>query len=246
MSGVGVLVNDTDPDNNALTVALVSGPQSGSLTLLASGGFIYTPAIPFVGDVTFQYNRQRWVANLSVQTVTITVTIPLAPPPSSGGGSGGTGGNSGSTPSTGTPTDNNNVQPNTPNVVGPITEVVDRPQPRVAEESRASSDQSQSGSPSQSRGTDAIILESTSSDLVLVANNTSGTVLLSSNLVSENHRSVARLNAEQNARLVQELANTHTTFERLEDQLQTSNEVPPMQGVDMIAKTASVPVWWFG
>ncbi len=68
VSGVGVLANDTDPDNNALTVALVCGPQSGSLTLLASGGFIYTPAIPFVGDVTFQYTASDGALTSTVQT----------------------------------------------------------------------------------------------------------------------------------------------------------------------------------
>jgi VCBS repeat-containing protein len=40
----GVLGNDSDPDGDALTAALVSGPAHGTLTLNRDGSFSYTPA----------------------------------------------------------------------------------------------------------------------------------------------------------------------------------------------------------
>ncbi|NKI34565.1 PASTA domain-containing protein [Wenzhouxiangella sp. XN79A] len=48
----GVLDNDTDPNSDSLTALLVDGPQRGSLTLNADGGFDYTPDVP-VGTVGF-------------------------------------------------------------------------------------------------------------------------------------------------------------------------------------------------
>src|SRR5439155_2158427 len=39
----GVLSNDTDADNDPLTVLLVSGPAHGTLSLSTNGGFTYTP-----------------------------------------------------------------------------------------------------------------------------------------------------------------------------------------------------------
>ena len=42
----GVLNNDRDPDGDALTVSLVTGPAQGALTLNADGSFIYTPTMP--------------------------------------------------------------------------------------------------------------------------------------------------------------------------------------------------------
>ena len=51
----GVLVNDSDVENSALTAALVSGPSHGTLTLNANGSFTYTPAANYNGPDSFTY-----------------------------------------------------------------------------------------------------------------------------------------------------------------------------------------------
>lgn len=53
--GASVLTNDYDPDNDAVTAVLVSGPSSGALTFQSDGMFTYTPAALFVGTVSFVY-----------------------------------------------------------------------------------------------------------------------------------------------------------------------------------------------
>ncbi|MBL8583456.1 MAG: tandem-95 repeat protein, partial [Rhizobiaceae bacterium] len=45
----GVLVNDSDADDDALTAVLVADVAHGSLTLSADGSFVYTPAADFFG-----------------------------------------------------------------------------------------------------------------------------------------------------------------------------------------------------
>ncbi len=258
ISGAGILANDTDPDGNALSVALVNGPNSGSLTLLASGGFLYTPVVPFVGEVTFQYTVTDGQLTSAVQTVTITVTMPVAPPPdNSGGGSGSGSGNSGSSGSSNSGNSNSTTNDTTTNsptdstkgsvVVGPIDVFAERAtSSRQMEESMQSNAENRSSSDAGAQGSGALILDTVNSGSLFMFSGKSNSLLVSANLISENHRSIARLNAEQSARLVQELANTHTTFERLEDELQSVNEVPTMQGVEIIAKTAigsGVVVW---
>jgi transposase len=71
-------------------------------------------------------------------------------------------------------------------------------------------------------------------------------ILSSSMLLSNSHSAVARLNAEQTARLVQELAHTVDVIARLTDEMESATEVIRMPGVEMIAKTAigsGVVVW---
>ena len=51
----GVLANDTDPDGEALTTVLVSGPSHGVLTFARDGSFIYRAEAGFVGEDTFLY-----------------------------------------------------------------------------------------------------------------------------------------------------------------------------------------------
>lgn len=51
----GVLANDSDPDGDAISALLVSGPANGSLVLLSNGGFTYTPDAEFTGIDTFIY-----------------------------------------------------------------------------------------------------------------------------------------------------------------------------------------------
>jgi VCBS repeat-containing protein len=70
----GVLANDSDPDGNALSAALVSGPSHGSLTLDANGSFSYTPAADYNGTDSFTYQVSDGSLPSNVATVTLTVS----------------------------------------------------------------------------------------------------------------------------------------------------------------------------
>ena len=54
-AATGVLANDTDPDGDPLTAALVGSPSNGSLALNADGSFSYQPNEDFVGRDSFTY-----------------------------------------------------------------------------------------------------------------------------------------------------------------------------------------------
>ncbi|MCE7980699.1 MAG: tandem-95 repeat protein [Caldilinea sp. CFX5] len=69
----GVLNNDSDPDNDALTAQLVNTVAHGTLTLNANGAFGYTPAAGFSGDDSFTYKANDGTLDSTVATVTITV-----------------------------------------------------------------------------------------------------------------------------------------------------------------------------
>jgi hypothetical protein len=71
--GEGVLVNDTDSDDDILRTQLVSDVSSGSLVFRDDGTFIYTPVPNFAGTVTFTYSTTDGVVSTSPVTVTITV-----------------------------------------------------------------------------------------------------------------------------------------------------------------------------
>ena len=73
-AATGVLQGDTDPDGDTLTALLVTPPASGTLTLAASGGFIYTPPAGATGQVTFTYAAADGIDESEPATVTITVT----------------------------------------------------------------------------------------------------------------------------------------------------------------------------
>ena len=52
----GILVNDSDPDEDPLTVELVTGPaHASSFQLNPNGSFSYTPPPYFYGEDTFTY-----------------------------------------------------------------------------------------------------------------------------------------------------------------------------------------------
>ncbi|MEO5712428.1 MAG: Ig-like domain-containing protein, partial [Luteolibacter sp.] len=71
---MGVLTNDTDPQSDALTAVLDSGPAHGTLVLNPNGGFTYTPATGFVGGDSFTYHASDSALNSNTATVTISVT----------------------------------------------------------------------------------------------------------------------------------------------------------------------------
>ncbi len=70
----GVLSNDWDNQGQNLTVSLVTGVTTGTLTLSANGSFTYVPAAGFDGIVTFTYRAFDGQAYSAPATVTITVT----------------------------------------------------------------------------------------------------------------------------------------------------------------------------
>ncbi|MFH1842062.1 MAG: Ig-like domain-containing protein, partial [bacterium] len=73
IAGPGVLGNDSDEDENALSAKLISGPSNGSLTLNADGAFNYTPAPNFNGTDSFTYVANDGQADSNVAMVTLTV-----------------------------------------------------------------------------------------------------------------------------------------------------------------------------
>ena len=73
VSSPGVLRNDTDPDNDALTATVASSPTNGTLSLAANGSFSYTPNADFAGTDSFTYNVSDGTIS-DTGTVRITVT----------------------------------------------------------------------------------------------------------------------------------------------------------------------------
>jgi VCBS repeat-containing protein len=69
----GVLANDSDPDGDGLTAAVVSGPSSGQLTLNADGSFSYTPDSNFNGADRFTYQASDGTLSSVAAAVTIAV-----------------------------------------------------------------------------------------------------------------------------------------------------------------------------
>jgi VCBS repeat-containing protein len=76
----GVLANDSDPEGDLLTAALVSGPANGFLTLNADGSFSYTPNANFNGTDSFVYQASDGLLMGEATTVALTVN-PLNDPP---------------------------------------------------------------------------------------------------------------------------------------------------------------------
>jgi len=76
----GVLVNDIDGENDALTALLIDDVDNGSLTLNGDGGFSYLPAPDFFGVDAFTYVARDGNSDSNTATVTITVNpLPDAP-----------------------------------------------------------------------------------------------------------------------------------------------------------------------
>jgi hypothetical protein len=72
-AGSGVLANDSDPDGDPLTAALVSGPSYGVAFLAPDGSLTYEPATGFVGVDSLSYRATDGVLWSDVTEVTITV-----------------------------------------------------------------------------------------------------------------------------------------------------------------------------
>jgi uncharacterized membrane protein len=88
---IPVLTNDTDADGDPLTVAGVTQPEHGTVTVNPDGTITYTPADGFIGTDTFSYTATDGKGGSGSASITVAVRS------SSGGGAGGsgTGGTSG-------------------------------------------------------------------------------------------------------------------------------------------------------
>jgi hypothetical protein len=75
-AGSGVLANDTDPDLDSLTAAVVTNPAHGVLTLNANGSFTYVPTAAYVGSDSFTYQASDGITTSNTQTVSLTVALP--------------------------------------------------------------------------------------------------------------------------------------------------------------------------
>ncbi|WP_299876309.1 Ig-like domain-containing protein [uncultured Cocleimonas sp.] len=74
---INVLGNDTDPENDALTVESVTqGTEGGTVTILSNGQVEYTPASGFTGTDTFTYTISDGNGGTDTATVTVTVEGP--------------------------------------------------------------------------------------------------------------------------------------------------------------------------
>jgi len=72
----GLLANDSDPDGDALTAALVEGAAHGTVVVSGNGGFTYTPAANYVGADSFTYRAFDGYAHSNTVTVTLNVVEP--------------------------------------------------------------------------------------------------------------------------------------------------------------------------
>ncbi|HEX7095353.1 MAG TPA: Ig-like domain-containing protein, partial [Acidimicrobiales bacterium] len=69
----GLLANDTDADNDTLTLAFLTGAAHGTVVAFDDGSFTYTPDVGFIGTDTFTYAATDGVVNSNVATVTVSV-----------------------------------------------------------------------------------------------------------------------------------------------------------------------------
>ena len=69
----GVFANDTDADGDALSAALVRGPDHGTLALAADGSLVYTPEADFSGTDTFIYQASDGADGSNLAMVTLAV-----------------------------------------------------------------------------------------------------------------------------------------------------------------------------
>lgn len=76
----GLLANDGDFDDDALSVQLTTGPLHGSLALAPDGSFVYTPGAGFTGLDFFEYTASDSASVSPVGRVEISVSNTLPDP----------------------------------------------------------------------------------------------------------------------------------------------------------------------
>jgi C1A family cysteine protease len=77
---IKVLANDTDPDNDTLTVAGVTAPANGTAVVTASDAVTYTPASGFFGTDLFTYIAQDGKGGRDTATVFVLINYVNQPP----------------------------------------------------------------------------------------------------------------------------------------------------------------------
>ena len=80
----GVLANDADPEGDALTAILTTGPAHGTLDLAPDGSFTYTPATDWHGSDSFTYLADDGSVDSDAVTVAIEVREANRPPVTAG------------------------------------------------------------------------------------------------------------------------------------------------------------------
>jgi VCBS repeat-containing protein len=79
ISGIGVLGNDHDQENDSLTATVVDGPEHGSLALNSNGSFTYDPVANYIGVDSFTYTAAD-SQTTSIKT-TVVIDVRTAPVP---------------------------------------------------------------------------------------------------------------------------------------------------------------------
>ncbi|MCA8988264.1 MAG: tandem-95 repeat protein, partial [Planctomycetaceae bacterium] len=79
ISSPGILLNDSDANDDPLTAAVVAGPANGVLTWNADGSFRYSANPGFSGVDSFTYQANDGALNSGVATVSITIIANAAP-----------------------------------------------------------------------------------------------------------------------------------------------------------------------
>ncbi|MDH3598298.1 MAG: Ig-like domain-containing protein, partial [Candidatus Tectomicrobia bacterium] len=77
---IPVLVNDSDPDGDPLTVTLLTQPPSGTATINPDNTITYTPAPDTVGPVMFPYTITDGRGGFATAVVTVNLTDVFDPP----------------------------------------------------------------------------------------------------------------------------------------------------------------------
>ena len=82
VAAAGVLANDTDVENHALTATKLTNPSHGTISFSANGGFTYTPDTNFYGVDSFTYRASDGSSNSTPATVILSVLArPVITPP---------------------------------------------------------------------------------------------------------------------------------------------------------------------
>jgi len=82
VAAAGVLANDTDVENHALTATKLTNPSHGTISFSANGGFTYTPDTNFYGVDSFTYRASDGSSNSTPATVSLSVLArPVITPP---------------------------------------------------------------------------------------------------------------------------------------------------------------------
>jgi hypothetical protein len=71
---ISVLINDTDPEGNTLTVTGVTQPAHGSAVVNSNGSVTYTPPYLWTGTTSFTYSIKDGQGGTDTAVVSVTVS----------------------------------------------------------------------------------------------------------------------------------------------------------------------------